>query len=174
MLDQLQELVQEAITATRTLTVELSPPVLQGEGLVEALQWLANQMEATHHLQVHLQVHLRVSATSQEPVIIERPELRGLLFQIVRELLFNIVKYAGVGEAWVTLHQGPDALRITVEDRGKGFQVETGQSMRSGFGLSSIRHRLDLFGGQIEIHSAPGAGTRVRITIPQAVLAGKG
>lgn len=165
MLDQFQELVQEAITATRTLTVELSPPVLHGEGLVESLQWLANQMGITHHLQV--------TVTAHGPVRIEQPELRGLLFQIVRELLFNVVKHAVTGQAWVTLRQGQTALQIAVEDRGQGFVVEEMPEIRGGFGLSSIRHRLDLFGGQIEIHSTPGAGTRVLITVPRSALHGQ-
>lgn len=152
-------LVSEAFQATRSLTVELSPPVLQGEGLTAALRWLATQMEGTHGLRVS------VEATGDDAALAE--ERRMLVFQIVRELLFNVVKHAGVDEARVVVDAGPLAITVRVEDDGRGFGgPPTEESGSGGFGLVSLRQRLDPLGGRLGIVSAPGEGTQVTIELP--------
>jgi signal transduction histidine kinase len=95
---------------------------------------------------------------------------RILTFQIVRELLFNVVKHAEANEARVALSRQDGACVIQVEDDGVGFDPSILQDQRggqSGFGLSSLRERLDLIGGDLRaIDSEPGAGTRIAISIP--------
>lgn len=147
------------IQETRNLSVELSPLVLEGEGLIEAVGWLAAKMERQYGLTVHIQ------ATDDVPV----PEtgLRVLLFQNVRELLFNIVKHARVQEAVVSLSRTEHQIRIEVCDRGVGFDVDAFLSdpMNTHGLLQSLR-RLELVGGHMEITSDPQKGTRVRLTCP--------
>lgn len=152
-------LVLEALQTTRSLTVELSPPVLHGEGLTAALRWLATQMEETHGLRVS------VEATGDDTALAE--ERRMLVFQLVRELLFNVVKHAGVDEARVVVDAGPSGITVLVEDDGRGFGGPPTESVGpSGFGLVSLRQRLDPLGGGLTIVSAPGDGTRVTIELP--------
>jgi signal transduction histidine kinase len=159
----LQALVAEAIRTTRTLTVELSPPVLQNEGLAAALQWLASHMAEHYGLQVSLDLETDYQGASSD--------LRMLLFQLVRELLFNVVKHAGVQAASVSMMVSGDELIICVADCGRGFdalQRPAGPaSTGSGFGLYSVRERLALFGGRLQVHAAPGQGVQATVIVPR-------
>jgi two-component system CheB/CheR fusion protein len=154
--------LDRAIQVTRHLTVDLSPPILAGEGLTQALEWLTTQMEDVHNLSVEV--------LSGQSFVVRQEGMRVLLFQIVRELLFNVVKHARTDRAIVTLDEEDDTLVITVEDEGRGFDPTTLEpDTEGGFGLFSVRERLRLFGGRLEIDSAPGEGTRMTAVIP-AVL----
>lgn len=153
-----------AIQMTRRLTVDLSPPLLKGEGLADALSWLATQMKHIHGLTVTLDVVQRC--------VIDRAEMRMLLFQLVRELLFNVVKHAHTNRATVQIAQGPAGeCMVTVSDEGAGFElVQLQATQPQGFGLFSVRERLQLFGGWMEIHSQPQRGTQVTIYLPYAAM----
>jgi CheY-like chemotaxis protein/anti-sigma regulatory factor (Ser/Thr protein kinase) len=107
----------------------------------------------------------------------DRKDVRTLLFESVRELLFNAVKHARVDR--VTLDLSLDlenALCITVTDQGIGFDsgalAERGKAGKAGFGLFSIRERLTLLGGRFDIESAPGKGTRFRLVAPRGETQG--
>jgi PAS domain S-box-containing protein len=164
-----QEL-DEAITAARSLSVELSPPVLQGAGLPTALAWLADWSRRTYGLEVHVSA----DSCADSP----RKDIRTLLFESVRELLFNVIKHAQVDQVTVDLSRDANGnLRITVADRGVGFdpveltmRANTGQV---GWGLFSIRERLTLLGGQFEIESARGRGTRFCLIAPSGTEPGE-
>lgn len=157
--EQTITLIDDAVTIIRQLTVDLSPPVLPHEGLTDALGWLVTQMKELHGLQVQLE--------AEQSFPLADDSLRVLLFQIIRELLFNVVKHAETDRARVTLRQEADHLVIGISDNGRGFEVETaGTGRKHGFGLRSMRERLDLVGGRMEIASRPGAGTRVTIYAP--------
>lgn len=161
LLPQVRELIEEAIDSTRALTIDLSPPILAGEGVVETLAWLAQQMQEVHNLVVKVTV-------LDEPVLNE-PEMRVLLFQMVRELLFNVVKHAGVNTAELVIDCDSDNVVIAVKDQGRGFdtrQMTVRNDPTTGFGLFSIRERLALFGGRLEIQSAPECGATVTILFP--------
>lgn len=164
--DHLQTILQltdEAIRATRTLTVELSPPVLQRRGLIAAFQWLAEQMEKIHSIEVTLNIQTAEQLANQE--------ISVLIFQFARELLFNVVKHAGVACANLTLAEVADQLMVTIEDHGRGFEAkQIRHELNGGFGLHSINERLALFGGRLEIESAPGLGTRAIISIPKKLF----
>ena len=156
----LQGLVSDAILTTRTLTVELSPPVLQDEGLAAALQWLVSHMAERYNLHVVLEV-----ATDYN---VANDDLSMLLFQLVRELLFNVVKHSGVSEAFLTLAEDGENLVICVADCGRGFDAPLrAQPASGGFGLYSVRERLALFGGQLKVESGPGKGVRATVLVPR-------
>ena len=163
---EMEALVEEAIQSTRTLTVELSPPVLQSEGLGAAFTWLANQMGRLYDLQVDLKLTQDYQLASED--------LRVLVFQLVRELLFNVVKHAQVNQAHVVMCLDGDQFVVRVEDKGVGFDptVLNKEERRDtgGFGLYSIRERLSLFGGEVTIASQPGSGTQVELSLPQAIV----
>jgi PAS domain S-box-containing protein len=156
--DELIEMVQKALDLTRQLTMELSPPVLEGEGLDESLAWLAKHMGEMY------QLHVTVESGPHAKISDQR---RILLYQVVRELLFNVVKHADVEEATLTIQDEGNGLAIHVKDGGKGFDVSIlSDGSSSGFGLGSMHERLDLFGGRIDIISQPGAGTEVKVFLP--------
>ena len=157
--------VAEAIETARHLMVDLSPPVLRGGGLGEALQWLVFQMEERFGLHVELEGGDGLSVPSDD--------MRVLLFQIVRELLFNVVKHAETDRVHVTLHEENAHLKVGVSDEGAGFDVRTLQRsphFGTGSGLYHARERLGLFGGRMETVSQPGSGTHVTITVPVECL----
>jgi PAS domain S-box-containing protein len=158
-IDQIQDWLSEAINITRNLSINLSPAVLQGEGLVEAVSWLAAQMKDQYGLQVEVEADVDFISLEEH--------MRVLLFQAVRELLFNTVKHAESLEATVRLWQENGSGWITVSDSGKGFDPEAIiTNPQLAHGLLIIKDRLGLMGCDMQIHSQPGNGTRVEIAVP--------
>ncbi len=160
------DLLKQSIEEARSLTVELSPPVLQDRGLGPALEWLARHTQEKHALPIEIEVQ-----PGSEP---DSVDLRAFLFQCVRELLFNVSKHSGATRAVVTLAPLGDAkVQIVVSDNGKGFDpslLEVEGVAADHFGIFSIRERLKLLGGLLEIQSAPGQGTRVTLVSPRQSL----
>lgn len=155
------ELLDRAIARTRQLTVDLNPPVLAGEGLVEAVGWLRTQMRDLHGLEVRIRRH--------GPVHVDATDLSILLFQIVRELLFNVAKHAETDGADVEVSVDQGRIRVVVSDRGRGFDVESLEhhtGSRGGLGLLRARERLRTRGGDLRVHSVLGEGTRVVCEAP--------
>jgi PAS domain S-box-containing protein len=153
--------LSQGIEITRQLTVDLSPPILKSEGLADALKWLISQMKQIYGLEVSL--------TAEHAFRMPTEDMRVLLFQVIRELLFNVVKHAGTSKAAIELRSQHGQLVITVMDKGRGFNAaEAGilAEQEGRFGLYSVRERVGLFGGRIEINSTPGSGTRILIHIP--------
>jgi two-component system, chemotaxis family, CheB/CheR fusion protein len=135
--------------------------VLEQEGLADALQWLADHMHHIHGLSIHIEAEGSCAVTDKN--------LRVLLFQILRELLFNVVKHAGVDHAEVKLYCQNNECIAIVSDRGKGFEPDSQSSPDSvtyGFGLTNVSERLKLFGGRLEIQSSSGAGAQVTVVLP--------
>ena len=163
ILDEVQTTTDKALTYTRTLVSQLSPPVLQEFGLTMALPWLVQQM-----LERDLVVALQLK-TSIPPI----PEDQALLlFQSIRELLLNCIKHAGVAEATVVLERHDEALHVTVSDQGLGFDpsnifsvTQTKYSLPK-YGLFSIRERMIAMGGGFNLQTAPGKGTVARLMFP--------
>lgn len=157
-----QQIIGEAVEACRSLTVELSPPVLQEEGLVAALHWLAKQLQDRHGLTVELTL-------SEDVVEPPTKELRELLFLAIKELLTNVVKHADTNHARVSMDWvAPHRLRVEVCDEGRGFAYPSDAmpSASSGsWGLFNIRERVDYIGGEFVVESSPGRGTRAAITV---------
>lgn len=156
---ELEAQLAASIAQMRTLSVDLSPPVLAGEGLDIALGWLATQMKQQHGLSIQVQ--------TAESLPVLNANLRVLLFQTIRELLFNIVKHAGVAEAVVTLRHTDDELHIEVIDQGTGFDATAILGApEQNHGLQQNHQRLELLGGQMRIESSGETGTRVVLTCP--------
>ncbi len=159
------ELLDESLTWCRSVTVSLSPPVLQEAGLAGGLGWLARQMQERHGLQVNLSV-------CEDWVEPPDADLNAFLFEAVRELLFNVVRHSGESTARVLLRREDGSFEIRVEDDGKGFDPKTlrGHAWESRrFGLFSIQQRLEMIGGSMSVESAPGQGTRVALRVLAAL-----
>ena len=158
-IDQIQALLSESIAVTRNLSIDLSPIVLHGEGLAEIMTWLAFRMKEQYGLQIELDARQNLTTLN--------PHVRMLLFQSIRELLFNVVKHAGILEAKVALEQANDKGRIIVSDDGKGFDTEAVLgNPQAAHGLLIIQDRLNLLGCHMELVSRPGEGTRITIELP--------
>ena len=136
--------------------------MLQNEGLAAALQWLVSHMAERYSLHVALEITTDYNVANDD--------LSMLLFQLVRELLFNVVKHSGVSEALLTLAEDGENLIICVADCGRGFdvQVRAQPALASGgFGLYSVRERLALFGGQLKVEAGSGKGVRATVLVPR-------
>jgi signal transduction histidine kinase len=158
---QIQRWLSDAIGITRSLSIDLSPIVLQAEGLAEGILWLSSQMKSQHGLQVQVEAKDKLHNLDNQ--------MRLLLFQTVRELFFNIVKHASTSQAKITLEQEDQRARLTISDDGKGFDVGTVMNdQKSAHGLLVVQDRLALLGCSLEITSEPGKGTRVVIEAPLA------
>ena len=160
-LAEAMESVDESIAYTRSLMAQLSPRMLYELGLPAALTWLAAQQQERHGLKIE------ISGAAEGFVLDE--ECSVLAYQCTRELLWNIVKHAQANQALVSYKIEHGELTIEVADDGRGFDVESLRANGNGvekFGLFSIRERLELSGGKLEVTSQPGRGTRVRFTLP--------
>src|SRR5687768_16930330 len=156
---EVQQLVADAIKQTRSLTMELSPPVLS-LGLEAAVEWLAEQNRG-HGLAVEVRSFLR---SLQLP-----EEVKILLFEAVRELLNNVIKHARATRAVVTLRNLGGRVEASVEDDGVGISKTSDDPLLmrgDGFGLFSLRTRMEYLGGSLHIAAPPEGGTRVTVLAP--------
>ena len=156
-LEQVEEFVEEAIYSTRSLILDLSPPVLYKVGLDSALEWLAEQFEDRYHIRCIYKSDQQVDPISED--------MRGLLFRCVNEVMMNIVKHAQAKFVNLYAHRKEHNVIICIEDDGLGFNSEEILAKPKGLGLFSIRERIIQVGGYFEILSKPGQGTRVTIEV---------
>jgi PAS domain S-box-containing protein len=159
--------IDEAIESARTLSVNLFPPLLHVGGLPAALAWLAKRTQEQFRIAVNLTADPRANP--------EPSDVRILLFEAVRELLFNAVKHGHIDRVDVNLELRPDdTIHIEVSDKGIGFDPAATSNHenehQAGLGLFSIQERFALLGGHLEIQSAPGKGARFNLTVPRRDL----
>jgi signal transduction histidine kinase len=157
----MEQHVTHAIKSSRSLTYELSPPVLYEFGLAAAVTWKLEQISKEH------KIFTKFEITHELPVL--REELLILLFRAVGELLNNIVKHAKAKNVSVIFNMDGKCLNILVTDDGLGFDTtrlgkKDGET--SGIGLFSLRERLEYFDGTLTIDSDGKKGSKVYITIP--------
>lgn len=156
------KLINQAITQTRSLMTDLSPSVLYELGLTEALEWLGEQIQDQHGLKVIVKNDPKIRNIDKD--------LQVFLFRSTRELLLNAVKHARAKEAYIILQMLPGKISVTVKDNGVSFDmedIERPSSRTGGFGLLSIRERLNHIGGIFEIEAKKGQGTSVRLIVPE-------
>ena len=174
VLQEADQLIDQSLTYTRTVVAELMPPTLRQFGLAAGLRWLGERME-----QQGLLVNVDVPAAA--PPLSE--DHTTMLFQCVRELLFNVLKHAGTDRASVTMtDDGQGKLEIVVHDDGVGCDpVAIRESRADKFGIFSIRERMEAIDGWMELESRLGAGTTVTLGVTvgascavEAVAGGKG
>lgn len=159
LLAELKQVVGDTSTRVRSLTAQLSPPVLEKLGLVPACHWLADEMHRIYGLAVEID-----DDGQPKPLT---PVQATILFRSIRELLINVVKHAGVRYADLQLSVVGQALVIEVADHGSGVKDAGGVPARSsGFGLASIRERIGYLGGEMRVTSQPGRGTAVVLSLP--------
>lgn len=166
---RVDDVLTEALTYSRTLVAELSPPVLHDHGLAAGLKWLGDYMRKYGQT---------VTVLVPDNHELNLPEAdRVLLFQSVRELLINASKHAGTDKAVVRMERHDANLYVTVSDEGEGFDPAAVTSATAGipsggisskFGLFSIQERMRALGGSFTVQSAPGKGTTATLVLPLA------
>ncbi len=158
--DEVISLLEEAIANIRGITSELSSPILYDMGLVAAVEWLVQRMRQSHGLTFEL-------IRDREPEPLD-PDIKILVFQIVRELLVNVAKHANARKTVVKMETEGLVHRIRVEDDGSGFDPDKLMDEEGipHFGLFSIRVRLESIGGKFLLKTSPGNGTSATLTIP--------
>lgn len=160
VIGEIDRLLSDAIEKSRSLSHELSPPALGKKGLGAALQMLCGQMKSQHGLTVHFE--------SEEQASDLPAEFRTFLYKATREILFNVVKHAGVREADLKLSSDGNLLEVIVQDGGMGFDLEEGmpRSTAGGMGLYRISEQIEALGGSMELVSFPGDGCQLRLLLP--------
>jgi two-component system NarL family sensor kinase len=160
-LQEIRKLVSESVAQTRSLTFDLSPPILYELGFEAALEWLAERIQQQYGVEVKI--------ICREKEIPLNTEWRVTLFTAIRELLVNVGKHARSPVARVILKKKKGEIVVSVEDEGIGMDPMKRMSVKpgtDGFGLFSIRERLDFMGGHVELSSKRGQGTCVTLFIP--------
>jgi len=157
----IRSLVSESVAETRSLTFDLSPPILYELGFEAALEWLAERIQQQYGVEVEIR--------GCEKKIPLGTEWRATLFAAVRELLVNVGKHAKSPVARVKMRKRQGTIAVSVEDNGIGMDPPSRASVKpgtDGFGLFSIRERLGFMGGRVEIFSKRGLGTCVTLFVP--------
>jgi PAS domain S-box-containing protein len=160
-LDELYQLIDEAAASTRSLTFELSPPILYEIGFEAAAEWLGEQILRKYNISFHFDDDTRPKPLPDEAKV--------LLFVSLRELIVNITKHSKARNATVTLRRAGNMLHVSVTDDGIGFDASTldFQIMKAtSFGLFSTRERVERLGGRLEIASQSEKGTTVTMVVP--------
>jgi signal transduction histidine kinase len=164
---EIAEILERSFKLTRSLSVELAPPVLYEHGLAAAFEWLAAETRKNYNVEVTVETDCSANPKAAD--------VRIFLFRAVRELLLNSVKHAGGGAAHITMqHVRPDKVRIIVADDGPGFDPTLLKDKGIGsqtFGLLNIRDRVRGFGGKLQINSGPMRGTRITLWLPRGSAA---
>ncbi len=158
LLNDLQETLDEAISATRSLTVEISPPILFQIGLEAALEGLVETFRNRHGLPVTYREEGEVKPLSEET--------RIFLYQSTRELLMNALKHARAASVIVACEHRDNTIVITVTDDGIGFTAPDPGRMPDSYGLFSIAERMHHIGAKLELASVPGQGTKIALVAP--------
>ena len=156
-LREVADLIERALQASRSLTFELSPPILYDLGLAAALEWLGEHVSEQHGLEVGVTDDGRPKPLDSD--------VCTTLFKAARELLFNVVKHASASRAEVGVRRCGESVEVVIRDDGVGFRLaeELQHHRGEGYGLFNIRERLQHLGGEMSIESWPGRGTSITL-----------
>jgi signal transduction histidine kinase len=162
-LEETRALLLQSIRETRTLMNDIGNPLLFDLGVKAACEALASRLMERHSVRIHCDIRDAYKHLD--------PNLKTIVFQVVRELLHNVVKHSKAQHAHVVIDMANGSLRVKVTDDGAGFDPKTlgAPSSEGGFGLYSIRERLMAIDGTLRIESAPGAGSAVVAILPPAL-----
>jgi len=159
------------IEGLRHLITELRPAALDDLGLIPALEALARRAQAIDGLEVRTEIDLGPGEEQRLD-----PELESTLYRVVQEALTNVSRHANATSATISVTRTNGTVRAAVTDDGQGLPAggqasrprTPGEELKGGFGLSGMRERAELVGGELELTPAPGQGTTVRLTVPLA------
>lgn len=159
-LQELETLAEQTIENLRRLTRALRPIYLEDLGLVTALEMLARETSQTNHLEIDFR------KTGQERRLSREVELA--LYRIAQEALNNVVRHSQAKHADLRISFREKQIELEVSDNGIGFAMPkspTDFAPNGHFGLLGLRERAELIGARLEVESAPGKGTRLKVRV---------
>ena len=170
VLDALQQIVprlKAALVDVRRVSTELRPSILDDLGILPTLKWFFRELEAVRG---RMEIETALDIAEQD---VPSP-LKITLYRVLQEATSNILKHAAAGRMRVSLQRDAEALHLTIEDNGRGFDPPgvcaacdgCGVGVCRGIGLVSMKERVTLSGGQYRLDSSPGAGTRIHAWWP--------
>jgi signal transduction histidine kinase len=154
--ESIKKLAEASVTIIRNMTLLLRPSMLDDFGLVPALEWQAREVSKRTGLRVHVAAD---EASDELP-----DELRTCIYRVVQEALHNCARHSQARSVKVVVKQERSKIILSVEDDGHGFDAHRVR----GLGLVGMEERVHHLGGEFEIESEPGAGTRVAVELPLA------
>ena len=162
-LKEAKALLVQSIQETRALMTDIGNPLLFDMGLKTACESLADRLMERHPV--------RIICDIRDAFKYVNPDVKTILYQLIRELLNNVVKHSKAQNAHVLLDMENGYFQVKVTDDGVGFDPRTlgAPTIEGGFGLYSIRERLIAIDGSLQIESAPGTGTIVTAILPEAL-----
>ena len=152
------EMVDDTVAATRRISTDLRPLMLDDLGLSAAIEWLAQDFER----RAGLQVELRLDAL---PDLMPQKVLTAL-YRIVQEALTNIVRHAHASRVVMVISRSAASIQLRVQDNGDGFPDRLPQPSKKSLGLIGIRERVLMLGGRMDIGNLPDGGARLVVTLP--------
>jgi signal transduction histidine kinase len=155
-------LLDRTVAATRRISADLRPLMLDDLGLADAAAWLVDDFAKRSG------VACRIDLPEEIPEVSKA--VATAVYRAVQESLTNIARHAGASSAWVVLAVEDGALYVEVEDDGRGIAPEDLAKARS-LGLKGMRERIAFLGGTLEVARAPRGGTRLRLRVPLRGLA---
>jgi signal transduction histidine kinase len=155
----------ETIKETKRISANLRPTILDDLGLMATLKWYLRQFQ---RLYGNLQIHF--NAEISEPEVPE--SMKIVIYRIVQEALTNAERHGDADQVWLYLRRTGDdrAISLTIEDNGRGFdfdEINAGKDPMSGYGLTAMRERCEIFGGTFRIDSVVDRGTRISARLPR-------
>jgi signal transduction histidine kinase/ligand-binding sensor domain-containing protein len=160
------ELVDRMIQRIHDLSLDLRPPLLDELGLLPALTGYMESQSERSGIEIEVEGDTAVKGLG--------PELEITAFRVAQEAVTNVIRHAGATRATVNVRRRGDGLEISITDNGRGFDVEAAlERAASGksLGLLGIQERIGTLGGDVDIDSAPGRGTTIRVRMPTEVAA---
>ncbi len=161
LVKEVKTLIEESIHYTRTLTSDVSPPILYHLSFKSSIEWLVENVLEKAGLVVKLE-------DDGKPKNLD-DDARVLLFKAVRELMINVVKHAEAQNVRVSLRREAQRMLIEVDDDGLGFEWKVAENYAESqqkYGLFTIHERITYLGGRLEISPGSPAGTRVLLWVP--------
>jgi PAS domain S-box-containing protein len=157
-LEQAQQMVNDLILRVREMSLELRPPMLDDLGLRAALFWYFER----YRVQTGIDVQFRHTGLEQRFA----PDIEITVYRMVQEALTNVARHAEAASVEVRLWANHEMLGVQIEDHGKGFEPEAALASYTSSGLSGMRERTSLLGGDLLIESAPGQGSCLSVEFP--------
>lgn len=160
-LRQVHDLIAGALQRTRSITEDLSPPVLYELGLSEGISWLCEKIAAEHNLQI-------TCNSNAKNIDIEK-NVHIVIFRIIQELLINVVKHANATEVEVLIESiANNRIKFSVIDNGKGFNTNYNKTSKKTYGLFNIYEQIENLHGEITILNRDEGGVEISFILPQS------
>jgi signal transduction histidine kinase len=181
-LQSICDLTQHTLDNVHNLMFDLRPSMLDQLGLVPALRWMAQARLEPKGVRVNVEAHSRAGPlTNKSDLQRMSPEIETALFRVMQEAIQNIARHAAARNVEIHLELEENTAFVSISDDGIGFDLSEVRdstlrdmeirnaslaSSARGLGISGMQERIELLGGELEIHTSPGSGTHIHICVP--------